>query len=149
MSPPSDHPCLHLHLLPEPFFVRKLEPGRNQLREILRDLETEQDGSSFFSLTRTNEELSVAGQFLEGMPEAYKEVSGWRAIKIAGPMEFNLTGVLAGFLEPLKRAEVGIFALSTWNTDYILVPKEKLDIAIEALQADGWIFAKEGLESNT
>ncbi|KAF7337514.1 RNase Gf29 [Mycena sanguinolenta] len=143
MSPPSDHPCLHLHVLQEPFFVRKLEPGRNQLNEILKDLE--KDGSSFFSITRTDEELSVVGQYREGMPDAYREVSGWRAFKIAGPMEFNLTGVLAGFVEPLKRAEVPIFAVSTWNTDYILVPKEKLDISIEGAQGRWVDFRKEGL----
>ncbi|KAJ6566004.1 hypothetical protein B0H10DRAFT_2112181 [Mycena sp. CBHHK59/15] len=52
-------------------------------------------------------------------------------------------GVLAGFVEPLKRAEVPIFAISTWNTDYILVPKDKLARAIDALKTDGWTFASE------
>ncbi|KAJ7269409.1 ACT domain-containing protein [Mycena haematopus] len=138
MSPPSDHPCLHLHVLSEAFFVRKLKPS--QLNETLRDMEN--DDSPFLSITRTDEELSVVGQYCEGMPEAYKELSGWRAFKIAGPMEFNLTGVLAGFVDPLSRSEVPVFAVSTWNTDYILVPKEKLDTAIAALKTDGWIFAK-------
>ncbi|KAF7347566.1 ACT-7 domain-containing protein [Mycena venus] len=97
----------------------------------------------FFSITRTNEELSVVGQYREAMPEGYKELAGWRAFKIAGPMEFNLTGVLSGFVEPLKRAEIGIFAVSTWNTDYILVNKNDKNAAVEALKKDGWIFAKE------
>jgi len=144
MSPPSDHPCLHLHVLPGAFFVRKLEPS--QLKETLKSLieDSGDDGSSFLSITRTNEELSVVGQYRDGYtPEAYKGPPGWRAFKIAGPMEFNLTGVLAGFVDPLKRAEVPVFAVSTWNTDFILVPKEKLDTAVEALKADGWIFATE------
>ncbi|KAJ7361415.1 ACT domain-containing protein [Mycena olivaceomarginata] len=139
MSPPSDHPCLHLHVLPGAFFVRKLEP--RQLNETLKSLIQDDSDSSFLSITRTNEELSVVGEYQEGKtPEAYKELSGWRAFKIAGPMEFHLTGVLAGFVEPLKRAEVPIFAVSTWNTDYILVPKEKLETAVDALKNDDWKF---------
>jgi len=140
MSPPIDHPCLHLYVLPGPFFVRKLE--LTQVAETLQSLfqDSKDDGQSFLSITRTSEELSVVGQYHDGMPEEYKELAGWRAIKIAGPMEFNLTGVLSGFVEPLKRAEVGIFALSTWNTDYILVPKEKLETAVDALKTDGWTF---------
>ncbi|KAJ6469647.1 ACT domain-containing protein [Mycena vitilis] len=77
------------------------------------------------------------------MPEEYKELAGWRAVKIAGPMEFNLTGVLAGFVQPLKVAEVPVFAISTWNTDYVLVPKEKLETAVGALKGVGWTFARE------
>ncbi|KAJ7786644.1 ACT domain-containing protein [Mycena metata] len=141
MSPPIDHPCLHLHVLPGAFFVRKLEPS--SLNETFKSLLEADDGQSFLSITRTPEELSVVGLYRDGMPEGFKEVAGWRAFKIAGPMEFNLTGVLAGFVEPLKRAEVPIFAVSTWNTDYILVPKEKLEIGIDALKRDGWTFARE------
>ncbi|KAJ7170163.1 ACT domain-containing protein [Mycena filopes] len=140
MAPPIDHPCLHLHVLPGTFFVRKLEPST--LNETFKSLLETDDGHSFLSLTRTNEELSVVGEYTEQRtPEEYKEFSTWRAIKIAGPMNFNLTGVLAGFVEPLKRAEVPIFALSTWNTDFILVPKGKLEKACEALKEDGWTFA--------
>jgi hypothetical protein len=88
MSPPSDHPCLHLHVLPGAFFVRKLEP--RQLNETLKSLIQDDSDSSFLSITRTNEELSVVGEYQEGKtPEAYKELSGWRAFKIAGPMEFR------------------------------------------------------------
>ncbi|KAJ6609383.1 ACT domain-containing protein [Mycena sp. CBHHK59/15] len=143
MAPPSDHPCLLLHALPGEFFVIKLEPA--QIAETLKTLFNDaiNDGQSFLSITRSSEELSVAGQYREGLPEAYKELAGWRVIKIAGPMEFNLMGVLAGFVEPLKRAEVPIFAISTWNTDYILVPKDKLARAIDALKTDGWTFASE------
>jgi hypothetical protein len=89
MSPPIDHPCLYLHVLPGAFFVRKLEPAK--LGDTLKSL-TENDGEGFLSITRTGEELSVVGQYREGMPEAYKELAGWRAIKIAGPMEFSEFG---------------------------------------------------------
>lgn len=87
MSPPSDHPCLHLHVLPGAFFVRKLEPS--SLNETFKSLLEADDGQSFLSITRTSEELSVVGLYREGMPEGFKEVAGWRAFKIAGPMEFS------------------------------------------------------------
>ncbi|KAJ7754939.1 ACT domain-containing protein [Mycena maculata] len=143
MSPPIDHPCLHLHILPRAFFVRKLEPSKfaETFENLLQD--GKDDGHSFLSITRTSEELSIAGQYRDGMSQEYKNLAGWRAIKIAGPMEFDLTGVLSGFVEPLKRARVGIFTISTWNTDFVLVPKEKLGIAVEALKVDGWTFASE------
>ncbi|KAJ7293012.1 ACT domain-containing protein [Mycena rebaudengoi] len=137
MSPPIDHPCLDLHVLPGLFFVVKLKPA-----EVADTLKLLQEGNddNFLSITRTSEELSVVGQYKEGMPETFKKLAVWRGLKIAGPMEFNLTGVLSGFLEPLKRAEVGIFAISTWNTDYILVNQDQLETAVNALKTDGWKF---------
>ncbi|KAJ7610811.1 ACT domain-containing protein [Roridomyces roridus] len=137
MAPPIDHPCLLLHLLPDTFFVRKFEPSK--IGETFQDLLSKDDGG-FLSITRTSEELSVVGRYKDGM-EGYEEFATWRAFKIAGPMEFDLVGVLTGFLEPLKRANIGIFAVSTWNTDYILVAKEKADAAVAALEGDGWKFA--------
>jgi hypothetical protein len=88
MSPPTDHPCLYLHVLPGAFFVRKLEPSKLQdtLKSLVQDSD---DGESFLSITRSFEELSVVGQYRNGMGEEYRELAGWRAIKIAGPMEFS------------------------------------------------------------
>ncbi|KAF7307156.1 ACT-7 domain-containing protein [Mycena indigotica] len=119
MAPPSDHECLHVHTLSGSWFVRQLQ--LTELNKALQDLLAEDD-ESFISITRTKDELSVVGVYREGItPSEYAEFATWSAFKIAGPMEFNLTGVLSGFTEPLKRSEIGIFAVSTWNTDYILV----------------------------
>jgi len=52
----------------------------------------------------------------------------------------GITGVMCNFTIPLKNAGVPVFAISTWNTDYVLVPREKAALAVEALQADGWVF---------
>lgn len=52
----------------------------------------------------------------------------------------DLTGVLASFTLPLQEAQVPVFAVSTWNTDYVLVPKDKLEVAVGALKKDGWTF---------
>jgi len=85
MYPPIDHPCLHLHVLPGAFFVRKLEPSK--VAETLQSLfqDSNDDGQSFLSITRTSEELSVVGKYQDGMPKEYKELASWRAFKIAGP----------------------------------------------------------------
>jgi len=53
-----------------------------------------------------------------------------------------LTGVLSSFTAPLKEAQIPVFAVSTWNTDYILVPIDKISGAIVVLKGDGWIFAE-------
>lgn len=54
-----------------------------------------------------------------------------------------LTGVLASLTAPLKVAKVPVFALSTWKTDYVLVPTKKLQEAIRALRGDDWVFEQE------
>ncbi|KAF9469819.1 ACT domain-containing protein [Collybia nuda] len=74
------------------------------------------------------------------MSDDLQKLSTWTCIKIMGPMEHNLTGILADFSAPLKAAQVPIFAVSTWNTDYVLVPATMLDVAVTALKADGWSF---------
>ena len=62
---------------------------------------------------------------------------GWRAIKLVGPFAFNQTGILSSCLDPLARSGIGIFAVSTYDTDYILVKSCCLDAALSSLQAAG------------
>ncbi|RPD58044.1 hypothetical protein L226DRAFT_157973 [Lentinus tigrinus ALCF2SS1-7] len=133
MGLPYDHPCLRLSLLPAPFFVRKVQAVTPDL---LLKLSSDSESQEVFSITRTPEEVSVVGQCAsDGDPEAK-----WRCFKIAGPMEFELTGVVCAFTTPLKDAGIPVFAVSTWNTDYVLVPKEKVSDAVEALEGHGWLF---------
>lgn len=90
----------------------------------------------FISITRTPAELSIV--CVEGTaPATVKREAGWRTLRIEGPLDFGLTGVLASVLEPLARAGVSIFALSTYHTDYVLVKQTKLDAAVQALRAAG------------
>ncbi|MFZ5494770.1 MAG: ACT domain-containing protein [Verrucomicrobiota bacterium] len=91
---------------------------------------------SFVSITRTKEELSIV--CTEDLPpSAVKQESGWRMFKIEGPLDFGLTGILASVLDPLAKAGVSIFAISTFNTDYVLVKADRVDAAIHALRAAG------------
>jgi uncharacterized protein len=62
---------------------------------------------------------------------------GWAALEVAGPMAFELTGVLAGIAAPLAGAGVPVFALATYDTDVVLVPCARLEDAVAALRAAG------------
>jgi uncharacterized protein len=90
----------------------------------------------FFSITRTVDELSIV-TLEAATPSRVRAERGWRSLKIAGPIDFALTGVLASVLQPLADAGIAIFAVSTFDTDYILVRAESLAAAVAALRAAG------------
>ena len=71
------------------------------------------------------------------MPEAASAERGWCALELAGPLDFSLTGVVATLVTPLAEAEVPIFVLSTFETDYLLVRERDLPRSVEALRAAG------------
>ena len=88
MPPPSSSSAFHLIVLPKPFFVLKLEPGREITPCMIEDLTSGK--GSFFSVTRTTEEVSVVGEAYSLMPSSYREQSTWSCIKIQGPMEHSM-----------------------------------------------------------
>jgi hypothetical protein len=90
----------------------------------------------FTSVTRTDEELSIVCP-AEEVPAGVKSERGWRCLKVAGPLDFSLTGVLSSLAAPLAEAGVSIFAVSTFDTDYLLVPESRLKEAIAALKKAG------------
>ena len=89
-----------------------------------------------FSVTRTPEELSIVCA-ASSVPAGVRHTAGWSALKLHGPFDFALTGILAGVLNPLHTAGVGIFALSTFDTDYVLVQAAQLGQAVSALRGAG------------
>ena len=92
--------------------------------------------TAFVSITRTAEELSIV--CTEGLaPEDVKQEPGWRAFQVRGPLDFGLTGILASLLDPLAKAKISIFAISTFNTDYVLVKEPAVDAAVAALRGAG------------
>lgn len=93
-------------------------------------------GGGLVSLTRTAAELSVVCRE-EGVPEEVQSERGWRALALAGPLDFALTGILAALAGPLAEAGIALFALSTYDTDYVLVKATALARAIAVLQAAG------------
>ncbi len=90
----------------------------------------------FFSLTRTEGELSVVLE-ADRVPAGVRAERGWALLQLRGPFDFALTGVLSSVLAPLAQAGVGIFALSTFDTDYLLVKAAQLPDAVTALRGAG------------
>ncbi|HEX2728942.1 MAG TPA: GNAT family N-acetyltransferase [Rubrobacteraceae bacterium] len=92
--------------------------------------------ASLFSVTRTTEELSIV--CLERfVPAEILCDRGWRPLKLEGPFEFSLVGVLSSVATPLAEAGVSIFAISTYDTDYVLVKEDQLELATAALRSRG------------
>lgn len=91
---------------------------------------------ALWSMTRTDEEVSLV-RAAEAVPSDARAERGWRSLRIAGTIDFGLTGVLASVLAPLGEAGISIFAVSTYDTDYILVREHALEAAIDALRAAG------------
>jgi uncharacterized protein len=90
----------------------------------------------FFSLTRTRDELSIVCNQAD-IPEDMKCERDWRCLKVEGTLDFALTGILASLASPLADAKISIFALSTFDTDYLLVKESHLQRAIEVLSGAG------------
>jgi hypothetical protein len=88
------------------------------------------------SVTRTAEELSVVCA-AAAIPATVQAERGWRCLRVAGSLDFALTGVLASIAGPLAAARVSIFSVSTYDTDYVLVREQSLAAAIECLRAAG------------
>jgi hypothetical protein len=91
---------------------------------------------SLVSITRTANELSIVCA-QEPVPDDVQREGDWRCLMLEGPLDFSLNGVLSALLTPLAEASVSIFALSTFDTDYLLVRAAQLDLAMEALSAAG------------
>jgi len=92
--------------------------------------------STPMSLTRTAEELSLVCR-QEHVPLRVAAQRDWRCLMVHGPLDFSLTGVLAELTAPLAAARVPVFALSTYDTDYLLVPAANLSAAVAALSGAG------------
>jgi hypothetical protein len=93
-------------------------------------------GEDLVSMTRTPDELSILCP-QEQVPEGIRAERDFRVLKIRGPLDFALVGVLSGLAGPLAEAGISIFALSTFDTDYILVKQEHLGRAAEILIREG------------
>lgn len=90
----------------------------------------------FFSITRTPQELSLVVED-QHVPDSAQCERGWRMLKLEGPFAFSLTGILASVLQPLAEAKVSIFAVSTFDTDHVMVKEVNLDAAIAVLRSAG------------
>jgi uncharacterized protein len=123
---------LDLELLPDDYAVCRL-PAGSALPSALAGLAS--DGY-VVSVTWTPDEVSILCPAAK-VPEGALVETPWRCLRIAGPVNLALTGILASILSPLADARVNIFAFSTYDTDYLLVPSVRLTEAIGALTSAG------------
>jgi hypothetical protein len=119
---------LRMRLLPQRFSVCRLAAKATVPQWATR--------GRVFSVTRTADELSIVCES-KYVPGSVKSEKGWRCFKLEGPFPFAMTGVLASVLEPLAKARVSIFAVSTYDTDYVMVKERSLAKAVRVLRAVG------------
>lgn len=123
---------MNLQIIPGSFAVCRLAEGA---------LIPANDG--FWFLSHTDEELSLVCRS-ESVPESAQRIEdGWRMFRVCGTLEFSLTGVLAELSRVLAEARISIFAVSTYDTDYLLVKADQFARATAALRASGHIFKGE------
>jgi uncharacterized protein len=99
--------------------------------------------TEFCSLTRTEEELSVVTVQTDHVSDWVECSKDWRILKIEGPLDFSLTGVIADISLILKEVRISIFIISTYDTDYILVKEKNLKTALDSLQNKGYNIREE------
>ncbi|MCS7067020.1 MAG: ACT domain-containing protein [Meiothermus sp.] len=121
---------LNLHVLEDLYAVCQLEATASIPAWAL--------GEGFLSISRSEEELTVVC-LQNRVPPEVKAERNWRCLGLAGPFDFALTGILASVLNPLAKAGVGIFAVSTYNTDYVLLKHHQLEQAVAALEQAGHV----------
>ena len=124
--------ALTLSVLPETLAVCRLGPDDA--------LPSWASAGELRAVTRTVSELSIVCRDAS-VPPAVTANRGWRAIAVNGTLDFALTGILAALASPLAAAGVSMFAVSTYDTDYVLVKQDTLDRAVAALAAAGHRFS--------
>ena len=120
---------------PDALAVVRLGPGS--------DIPTWATSSTLFSVTATAAETSVVCH-ASTVPRKARREGPFVAYEVAGPLDFALTGVLSTLLAPLAEAEISVFTLSTFDTDWILIRSDKADAADAA-----WLAAGHTIEKGT
>lgn len=119
---------MKLYALDDLYAVVRLEPDA--------DIPPWARNGHFWSVTRSDSELSVVCP-QDQVPPAASAERGWCAFEVAGPLDFSLTGVVASLVTPLADAQIPLFVVSTFETDYLLVREHDLDRSVAALTSAG------------
>ncbi len=120
---------LTMKLLKEKFAVCRLDSSQS-IPEWIKN-------SEFYSITKTEDELSVVCD-QNNVPSNIKCEKDWRILKVEGPLDFSLIGILAAISKILAEQGISIFAVSTYDTDYILVKQKDTANAVKALVEKGY-----------
>ena len=120
---------LTMKLLKEKFAVCRLDSSQS-IPEWIKN-------SEFYSITKTEDELSIVCS-QNNVPSSIKCEKDWRILKVEGPLDFSLIGILAAISTVLAEQGISIFAVSTYDTDYILVKQKDTANAVKALVEKGY-----------
>jgi uncharacterized protein len=120
--------ALTLTILAETFAISRLDKGA--------PIPKWASSNDWWSVTRTDDELSVVCPEPQ-VPTDVISNRGWKCLKVVGPLDFSLTGVLASLLKPLAEARISVFSVSTFDTDYLLVKTENLAATARLLSLAG------------
>lgn len=94
--------------------------------------------SEFYSVTETADELSVVARQADSYPDGVFSSHDWRIIKVKGPLDLSMTGIIAGITAILNEKKIPVFVISTYDTDYILVKESDFGTGIHALREKGY-----------
>ena len=97
--------------------------------------------SEFYSITRTSEEVSVVASQVDLISSGIISNRNWRILKIAGTLDFCLTGIIARITAILAKEAIPVFIVSSYDTDYILVKQNDLDNSIRSLSENGYFIS--------
>src|SRR5690242_18869595 len=125
----AGRPRLPLELLPDTLAVCRLEATAPLPAWA-------QQPSGFLTVSRTAEELSITA-VQQMVPAGVACVRDYRALRVRGPLPLDLIGILAAIADPLADAGLSIFAISTYDTDYVLVKSQDLETALRVLERAG------------
>jgi hypothetical protein len=122
----------HLRVLEDSFTIHRFAANTEIPKQVFE--------GQFYSISKSEEELSIVCTSSVRL-NAEKSEGGWSCIQVLGPLDFSLTGILADISAVLAKAKISIFAVSTFDTDYILLKSEELEIARKFLQQVGYPFS--------
>ena len=109
----------------------------------IKDMSAVHFDKEFMFLGKTEEEISLVCVTEDVPDDAVSRDDGWKAFRIQGILDFSLTGILSGIAGLLAESHIGIFAISTYNTDYILTKKENFEKAMDVLSAAGYRISRQ------
>ena len=119
---------LNLIILKDTYAICRFN-NDNDIPEWIKD-------SEFYSVTRTQDELSVVCKQSGSITKESAINTDWRIIKIQGPMDFSLVGIIAEVSGLLRKGKISVFTISTYDTDYIMVKNQDLVKAVDSLKSN-------------
>jgi hypothetical protein len=97
------------------------------------------DGNGLVSISRNDDELSIVC-LRDRIPQGVQVDDGWSSLKFQGPFAFDETGIVLSVIEPLSKNDIGIFVVSTFDGDHLLVKASDLDRVVDLLVRAGHSF---------